>query len=96
MDYSFHPQAEKEPEEVEKYYDNIREELGDRFRDEIQMAIWRILKFPDAWQHQSKSTRRYRLKSFPYGIVYQIKKDEILLVAVMHLHREPNYWVNRR
>jgi len=28
MNYSFHPHAEKELEEVEKYYDNIREELG--------------------------------------------------------------------
>ncbi len=26
MNYSFHPHAEKELEEVEKYYDNIREE----------------------------------------------------------------------
>ena len=39
MNYSFHDQAEKELEEIEKYYDDIRDELGDRFRDEIQLAI---------------------------------------------------------
>jgi hypothetical protein len=32
MNYSFHPDAEKELEEVENYYDSIRDELGNRFR----------------------------------------------------------------
>lgn len=45
MNYSFHPHAEKELEEVEKYYDNMREELGDRFRAETEMAISQILNF---------------------------------------------------
>ena len=43
MNYSFHPDAEKELEEVESHYDSIREELGDRFRAETEMAISRIL-----------------------------------------------------
>ena len=95
MNYSFHPHAEKELEEVETYYDNIREELGDRFRAETEMAISRILDFPNAWQRLSQNTRRRALKTFLYGIVYRVKTDEIRILAVMHLHREPNYWVDR-
>jgi hypothetical protein len=26
---------------------------------------------------------------------HQIRASEILIVAVMHLHREPNYWAGR-
>ena len=96
MNYSFHPHAEKELEEVEKYYDNIREELGNRFRAETEMAISRILDFPDAWQWLSQNTRRRSLKTFLYGIVYRVKTDEIRILAVMHLHREPNYWTDRK
>ena len=95
MNYSFHPHAEKELKEVEKYYDNIREELGNRFRAETELAISRILDFPDAWQPLSQNTRRRALKTFLYGIVYRVKTDEIRILAVMHLHREPNYWVDR-
>ena len=95
MTYSFHPHAEKELEEIEGYYDNIREELGDRFRAEIEMTLARILKFPNAWQPLSKTVRRGRLISFPYGIVYRAKTDEIQILAVMHLHREPGYWAYR-
>ena len=95
MKYSFHPHAEKELEEIENHYDSIREELGDRFRDEIQMTISRILKFPNGWQPLSTVVRRCRLKNFPYGIIYRVKPQEIRLLAVMHHHREPDYWTYR-
>ena len=38
MNSSYHPHAEKELEQAEEYYDNISEELGDRFRDEMQVG----------------------------------------------------------
>ena len=95
MNYSYHPHAEKELEQAEEYYDNISEELGNRFRDEIQLAIRRILKLPNGWQPLSQVVRRCRLNAFPYGIVYRVKIDEIRILAVMHLHREPNYWADR-
>ena len=38
MNYSFHPDAEKELEEVESHYDRIREELGDRFAGKRSIA----------------------------------------------------------
>ena len=95
MNSSYHPHAEKELEQAEEYYDNISEELGDRFRDEMQVAISRILKFPNGWQPLSQVVRRCRLNAFPYGIVYRVKTDEIRILAVMHLHQEPNYWVDR-
>lgn len=95
MKYSYHPHAEKELAEVEEHYDNIREELGNQFRDEIQEAISQILKFPNSFQPLSQVVRRCRLNSFRYGLVYRVKPDEIRILAVMHLHRDPNYWVDR-
>jgi hypothetical protein len=73
MNYSFHPDAEKELVEAENYYDGIREELGDRFRAEIEKVIARILSFPNAWQQLSQGIRRRNLKTFLYGIVYRVK-----------------------
>jgi plasmid stabilization system protein ParE len=96
MNYSYHPHAEKELEQVEEYYDDIREELGDRFRAEVEAAISRILEFPKGWQPLSQVVRRCRLNAFPYGIVYRVKTDEIRILAVMHLHRKPNYWAYRK
>ncbi|MCI0365313.1 MAG: addiction module protein, partial [Phycisphaerales bacterium] len=36
--------------------------------------------------------RRRQLRRFPYGIVYSVRSDHILVVALMHLHRRPGYW----
>lgn len=32
---------------------------------------------------------------FPYAVLYTIEVDYILLIAVMHCHREPGYWSRR-
>jgi hypothetical protein len=95
MDYSFHPDADKEVDEIVDYYDGVEDSLGDEFFSELQNAITRVLRLPDAWQMVWPSARRCLLSRFPYQLVYQERPDGILIVAVMHLHREPNYWVDR-
>lgn len=95
MNYSFHPSAEAELQEAENHYDAIDIALGNRFRAEFEASLERMLSFPNAWQPLSKNIRRRRLISFPYGVVYRIEPDEIRILAVMHLHREPGYWKKR-
>jgi plasmid stabilization system protein ParE len=92
MNYSFHPHAERELEEIESHYDGILHELGNRFREDVEETISRILKFPSGWQPLSELVRRCRLNSFPYGIIYRVKPDDIRLLAIMHYRREPDYW----
>jgi toxin ParE1/3/4 len=33
--------------------------------------------------------------AFPYGVLYTIEAEFILIVAVMHCSREPGYWKRR-
>jgi len=61
--------------------------LGNRFRAEFEASLERIVDFPNVWQPLSKNIRRRRLVSFPYGVVYRVKQNEIRILAVMHLHR---------
>jgi len=32
---------------------------------------------------------------FPYSILYGINVDMIVIIAIAHLHRKPNYWQGR-
>jgi hypothetical protein len=77
------------------YYESQRAGLGEEFRLEITQAIQKILDHPTAWAPLSKSTRCCPTSRFPYGIVYNIRGEDILIVAIMHLHRKPGYWKNR-
>jgi plasmid stabilization system protein ParE len=87
--------AEQEFEEAVRHYNQQKAGLGDDFATEVKRALERILQFPQAWSPLSKRARRCRTKKFPYGIIYQIRSDKILVVAVMHFHRDPKSWKSR-
>lgn len=95
MNYTFHPHAEKELEQIEDLYDSIREALGNRFRDEINKTISRILKFLNGWPPLSATVRRCRLNKFPYEFIYYVKPTEVYILAVRHHRRNPDYWMYR-
>jgi hypothetical protein len=84
--------AQAELAEAVAYYDSKEPRRGSQFAEEVKRTIERILQYPEAWSLISKRTRRCRTNKFPYGIIYQIRGDVLLIVAVMHLHREPTAW----
>jgi toxin ParE2 len=87
--------AQIEFDEAIEYYNSESAELGDSFLLEVLNAIERIKHFPLAWHPFSNNTRRCQLHRFPYAIIYQISDTEILIVAIAHLHRKPDYWKER-
>ena len=95
MNYSFHEAAEKELFLAIEYYEERQSGLGLRFSEEVKAAIGRICAHPHAWASIDPKTRRCLITKFPYGILYRIIKDNIRIMAIMHLHRKPNYWKGR-
>jgi toxin ParE2 len=87
--------AELELDEAIAYYKNKENGLGLRLFSEVNNSIKRILAYPDAWNQISHNTRRCRTNIFPFGIIYQTRDTEILIVAIASLHREPDYWKDR-
>ena len=95
MKYSFHSDAETELNEAVDYYNACQEGLGLEFAREIYYAIENICKFPSAWTPFSQNTRKCLLRRFPYGVIYQYRNEEAIIIAIMQLNRKPNYWRNR-
>jgi len=95
MKISFLEIARIELDEAIEYYNYEVPGLGDAFLTEVLNALDRIGEFPEAWQRCSKRTRRCLTRRFPYGVIYQIRGQEILIVAIANLHRKPDYWKDR-
>ena len=95
MSFKFHPEAEAELNAAIDYYEERQENLGMEFAQEVYAAIHGIIDFTEAWQQMTETTRRCLTNRFPFGIVYTVKEGEIVIVAVMHLNRKPDYWKKR-
>ncbi len=97
MKFAFHPEAEIEFNEAIDYYEEIELGLGYDFAIEVFGTIQRCIFFPKAWAVIEGDIRRSLVKRFPYGILYSEENDnEIYIIAVMHLHRFPDYWKDRK
>ena len=94
-DFVFLAEAEDELIQSIRYYEQERPGLGDDFLAEVQDLTLRLLDFPDSGSTIFRDVRRARVSRFPYDLVYQIRQDLLMIIAVMHQRREPGYWKNR-
>ena len=71
--------------------------LGYQFAIEIFAAVERIKANSGMWLILYDQVRRCLIHRFPYGVIYSVdeQKSELLILAVMHLHRQPGYWSER-
>lgn len=95
MKYSYHPDARQEASAAIAYYAAIDPQLGSDFLTELEGVIQRIVAAPEAWGKHVANTRRCLLHRFPYGVVYRIRTESIQIMAVTHLNRKPQYWIER-
>jgi len=78
-----------------RYYANCQPGLELRFMSAVEHVIQQIVEAPERWQIIEDDIRRCLTRVFPYAVLYSIEKDYVLILAVMHCHREPGYWRNR-
>jgi len=96
MKFWFHELAAVELISAIEYYESCQAGLGFCFSEEVYATIDRVCQFPLAWECIDFKTRRCLTNRFPYGILYRISGKEIRIMAVMHLHRKPRYWKDRK
>jgi toxin ParE1/3/4 len=90
--YAFHPQASEEYTQAAEYYAEVSPELGRRFYGEIERLIQVVRRQPDRFPRFNPPAQRVMARTFPYSLVYLDQPDRVLIVAVMHAKRHPNYW----
>lgn len=80
----------------EVVYCNEQEQgLGIAFAQEVEEATARALAFPDAGSPASKSTKKVFVNRFPFSVVYRVDNEGIVIFAVAHHSRKPEYWASR-
>ena len=91
----FHPDADSEMMEAAAYYEAQQKDLGKRFLSVVQGSLIHIQINPHLYPIIHLDVRRCLTKTFPFNVLFRITPDQIIIMAVMHQNRHPDYWKNR-
>lgn len=93
--------ARDDVREIAAYYDQLGRQLRARFRQDLNDVLGRIENRPEAFSlletlPASLGYRRVKLPAFPYLVIYRITDIDVIVIAVVHVSRRPNFWLERK
>lgn len=74
------------------YYNSKEPGLGARFAAAVEEATARAVAFPFTGSPGLRDTRRIFVVNFPIALVYRPDEDGIVIFALAHHARLPEYW----
>lgn len=89
------PQSDLDIQAAAVWYEDQQSGLGARFLDELDLVFQRIAESPQQFPGLEGDVRRALLHRFPYGVYFFAESEEVKVLAVLHLHRQPDMWKNR-
>ena len=87
--------ARRDISEAYRHYCQISKQLGDEFLDRLDKAFERITSAPDCYARVFEEIQQMRVRRFPYVVSFFVEDDRVLILAVLHGHRDPSEWQRR-
>ena len=91
----YHEAAEDELLTEIGYLELRAKGLGRRFYAEVRRAERLIAQFPESAAEIRPGIGKRLLWKFRYSLIYSREKEGLLILAVAHHSRRPEYWVGR-
>lgn len=94
------PPARAEAKAAAHWYESEQQGLGDDFVEALDAALEIIENDPYRFARletirTTREIHRIPLARFPFYVIYEIKANEVVVLAVAHAKRGPGYWLNR-
>lgn len=95
INFEYHSEAEAELNQSFDWYHERSPQAAADFLVEMDHAVAQVTNHPKRWPAYLHGTRHYKLRRFPYVLVYLQLADKTYGIAVAHLSRKPGYWKKR-
>jgi plasmid stabilization system protein ParE len=89
------PLAEADLENAAQWYGEERARLAERFLRDVDQTFARVRERPLQFPTVSGEVRRALLHTFPYAVYFRASEESIVVLAVLHLRRDPRVWRGR-
>lgn len=86
------PLAEADLEDAARWYEDERAGLAERFFSDVDRTFARIRERPLQFPTVSGEVRRALLHTFPYAVYFRVSDQAAVVLAVLHLRRNPRIW----
>lgn len=96
MTIQFVEEARDEFLDAISHYEEVRADLGRRFKEEVDRSILWVADHPELYRLRPSGYRRVNLRIFPYYIPFAIRGETLWVLAIAHSARKPRYWISRR
>lgn len=85
------PRAQAELDAAADWYDeqDATGRLRKRLLNEVEETLNVVCATPTLFAEYDHTTRRALLRRFPYALYYEVEPTRIVVVAFMHMKREP-------
>jgi plasmid stabilization system protein ParE len=87
--------AKADIREASRFYEAERPGFGDLFLTRFHQALSQVREYPLTAPTIYGQYRRMGLKQFSHSIVYSVEANQVVVVAVLHNRRNPDYWKRR-
>lgn len=89
--YILHKYAQDDYEASLKWYLERSEQAAVNFVEAVEDAFRLICENPERWNNKYKNFFEFRLKKYPFTIVYTIEKEDglVFISAIYHNKRNP-------
>src|ERR1700744_1146386 len=90
------PEAIEMAKEAYEWYNEQQPGLGDLFLNELESCLDKLESWPLAYSKIKKNYRQLVLQTFPYVIVFEIIKKEVVVYSVFHTSLNPKKKFRRK
>jgi len=91
----YHQGAVTDVKSAMAWYRGRSPKAASDFIEELDWAVETIREAPERWPLGNSNTRRFLLWRFPFSIIYSEQEAVIIIWAVAHTSRRPEYWARR-
>lgn len=77
------------------YYEAEARGLGVEFVTEVERAFAQLAEQPEMGASLRRGARKLLVRRFPYLIIYRVEPARVLVLAIGHQRRHPDFWLGR-
>ena len=74
------------------WYEDQRIGLGAEFLFAVDTSFNAIQEYPGMFSRVHDDVRRAIVSRFPYAVFYRIEPRQVVVLAVLHMSRDPKLW----